>query len=300
MRKAPFLRRSALIILLAFGVFVLGAAFQKYRFFPYQFLKIAVSEVNRQIMNPKEALSRLYSRDVDKVAQGRAFDTALLPLEIKGVRISEHYPVAKGAGGITTVGNTVIVLDRLGNIYSCNSGGDLKKLPFPELPNNIADYLAQLDAVVDDNRLRAYNIKYLDFAKLLAVSHEYFDKQNKKSRIAVSVIGFDEKLLQPTGSWETIFLGDLEPEGPNENAGGVLAAQSPDRQNLPIGRGLWNRRSDGFAGREFQDGQDFGNQSEHPERESSEPRTSESSRLDNDDKRNLVFDRARARRWRRA
>ena len=236
MRKAPFLRRSTLVVLLAFGMFVLGAAFDRYRFFPYQLVRTAVSEVNRQFINSKEALSRQYSLDIDKVAQDRDIDTALLPLKIKGVRISEHYPAPKVGGGITAIGNTIIVLDRLGNIYSCDSGGDnLKKLPFPELPNNIADYLAQLDAVVDDKRFRAYNIKYLDFAKLLAVSHEYFDRQNNKSRIAVSVIGFDEKLLQPTGSWETIFVGDLEPEGPNENAGGILAAQSPDKIYLSVG-----------------------------------------------------------------
>ena len=222
--------------MLAFGVFVLGAAFQKYQFFPYQFLKIALSEVKQQLINSKEVLSQLYSRDIDKVAQGRDIDTALLPLKIKGVRISEHYPVPKGGGGITAVGNTVIVFDRLGNIYSSDTGGDnLKKLPFPELPNNIADYVAQLDAVVNDREFRAYSIIYLDFAKLLAVSHEYFDKQNHKSKIAVSVIGFDEKLLQPTGSWQTIFLGDLEPQGPNESGGGHLAAQGPDKIYLSVG-----------------------------------------------------------------
>ena len=217
-------------------MFALGAAFHKYQFFPYQFLKIAVSEVKRQVINPKQMLSRLYSRDIAKVAQDRDIDTALLPLKIKGVRISEHYPAPKVGGAITAIGNTVIVLDRLGNIYSSNSGGDnLKKLPFPELPNNITDYLAQLDAVVDDKEFRAYSIIYLDFAKLLAVSHEYFDKQNYKTRIAVSVIGFDEKLLQPTGSWETIFVGDLEPQGSNEQGGGHLAVQSPDKIYLSVG-----------------------------------------------------------------
>ena len=162
MRKAPFLRLSALVILLAFGMFALGAAFHKYRFFPYNLVKIAVSEVKRQVINPKQMLSRLYSRDIAKVVQDRDIDTALLPLKIKGVRISEHYPAPKVGGAITAIGNTVIVLDRLGNLYSSDSGGDnLKKLPFPELPNNITDYLAQLDAVVDDKEFRAYSIMYL-------------------------------------------------------------------------------------------------------------------------------------------
>ena len=54
-----------------------------------------------------------------------------------------------------------------------------KNLAFPELPNNIADYLAQPNGVVDDKKFRAYSVKYLDFAKLLAVSHEYFDNQSR-------------------------------------------------------------------------------------------------------------------------
>ena len=116
-----------------------------------------------------------------------------------------------------------------------SSGSILKKLPFPELPNNIANYLAQPDAVVDDKKFRAYSIKYLDFAKLLAVSHEYFDRQHNQSRLAVSVISIDEKSLQPIGPWKTIFLGELEPQGPNEQAGGHLAAQGPDKIYLTVG-----------------------------------------------------------------
>ena len=203
--KAPFLRPSIFIALLAFGIFVLGAAFHKYRFFPYKSIRSATLEVW-----PGLALSREYSRDVNKVAMERNIDTALLPLKVKGVRISEHYAVPKNGGAITAIGNTVIVLDRLGNIYSYNAGGDkVKKLALPNLPNNVADYL-QYDGI-NDKKFRAYSIKYLDLAKQLAVSHEYFDKRYNKSRLAVSVIGIDEQTLQPKGSWEIIFQGDLEP-----------------------------------------------------------------------------------------
>ena len=203
--KAPFLRPSIFIALLAFGIFVLGAAFHKYRFFPYELIRSAALEVW-----PGLALSREYSRDVNKVAMERNIDTALLPLKVKGVRISEHYAVPKNGGAITAIGNTVIVLDRLGNIYSYNAGGDnVKKLALPNLPNNVADYL-QYDGI-NDKKFRAYSIKYLDLAKQLAVSHEYFDKRYNKSRLAVSVIGIDEQTLQPKGSWEIIFQGDLEP-----------------------------------------------------------------------------------------
>jgi cytochrome c2 len=142
----------------------------------------------------------------------------------------------KVAGSITAIGNTAIVLDRLGNIYSSDASGDkLKKLSFPALPNNIAQYLAQPDNLVDEKRFRAYSIKYLIFADLLVVSHEYFDERYDKTRLAVSVISIDDKSLQPRGEWRTIFLGDLEPHGPNEEGGGILAPLAPDKILLTIG-----------------------------------------------------------------
>ena len=116
---------------------------------------------------------------------------------------SDNYPVPKIAGGITTIGDVVIVLDRLGNIYSYRpDAGYVQKLPFPALPNNINDYLLTPGAHVDTKTFRAYNIKYLAFAKLLAVSHEYFDKQHNGTRLAVSVIGFDVDSMQPIGGGE--------------------------------------------------------------------------------------------------
>ena len=111
-------------MLLAFGMFVLGMAFHKYRFFPYELLRNTINKVEHRYGHPNEGLLRQYTRDIDKVAQDRDLDSALLPLRIKGVRISEHYPVPKVGGGITAIGDTVIVLDRLGNLYSSDSGGD--------------------------------------------------------------------------------------------------------------------------------------------------------------------------------
>lgn len=91
------------------------------------------------------------------------------------------------------------------------------------------------ESLVNGKRFRAYDIKYLDFAKMLAVSHEYFDKQLGKSRLAVSVIPIDDAAIRPTGTWKTIFLGDPEPDGPNENGAGRLAAEAPDKIYLSVG-----------------------------------------------------------------
>jgi cytochrome c2 len=90
-------------------------------------------------------------------------------------------------------------------------------------------------ATVNNSVFRAHNIAYVEFAKTLAVSHEYFDKKTNTTRLAVSVIRIDEQSILPVGSWETIYLSDTETDGPNEEAGGALASQAPDKIYLAVG-----------------------------------------------------------------
>ena len=191
--------RHTVVLLLALLTFVLGVTMHKYRYFPYPQLsslaKITARSIRSVYVNPKEVLSRQYSYDIDRSTSDKDIDTALLPLKVKGIKLSDNYPVPKIAGGITAIGDVVIVLDRLGNIYSHRpDAGYVQKLPFPALPNNINDYLLTPGAHVDTKTFRAYNIKYLALTKLLAVSHEYFDKQHNGTRLAVSVIGFEREL----------------------------------------------------------------------------------------------------------
>jgi cytochrome c2 len=235
---ANFLRRGLALILVASIMFVAGFTMHKYwtsRHFPFRQLRNLASVIGTH-PNPMEVLSQQYSGDVEKIALDRNIDTGLLPLKIKGIRISDHFPVPKTAGALTTVGDVTIVVDRLGNMYSClPDGKSLHPLSFPALPNNVSDYLKLPDSLIDGKRFRAYGIKYLTFAKALAVSHEYFDRQLGKTRLAVSIIPIDEADIRPTGMWKTIFLGDPEPDGPNENGAGRLAAQAPDKIYLSVG-----------------------------------------------------------------
>jgi aldose sugar dehydrogenase len=234
-----FWRSGVTLLLVAFGMFAFGFAAHKYyltsHYFPFRQLRNLARTVGAHA-DPMQVLSQQYSRDAEKIALDRELDTGLLPLKIKGIRISDSLSVPRTAGAVTAVGDVAVVLDRLGNIYSCAPDeSQLDRLPFPELPNNIADYLKTPDALVDGKRFRAYDIKYLDFAKLLAVSHEYFDKRLGKSRLAISVISIDDVTIKPTGTWQTIFLGDPEPDGPNENGAGRLAAAAPDKIYLSVG-----------------------------------------------------------------
>ena len=126
------------------------------------------------------------------------------------------------------------LLDRLGNIYSYRVGSEqFEQHSFPKLPNQVEDYL-KTGASVDGKRFRAYDVEYLNLSKMLAVSHEYFDIQLQSTRLAVSIIPIDDA-GRPVGKWETVFLGDPEPNGPNENGAGRLAEEAVDKIHLSIG-----------------------------------------------------------------
>jgi glucose/arabinose dehydrogenase len=53
--------------------------------------------------------------------------------------------------------------------------------------------------------------------------------------MAVSILSIDEKELRSVRPWETIFLGDAEPVGPNESGGGRIAVGADDKLYLTIG-----------------------------------------------------------------
>jgi cytochrome c2 len=215
-------------------MFTLGALAQRAHFIPKEIRQFE-SRLKAWSVNPEVVLVEQYSRNRERLTLVQDIDTALLPLHVRRTRLSDVLPVPKVGGAITTMGNTVIVLDRLGNLYSAvPSPRQFRQLLFPPLPNNVADYLRMPDSSLDANTFRAYDITYLKSARLFAVSHEFFDKQLHKSRLAVSVIGVDEQTLKPTGEWKTIFLADPELDGPNVEAGGRIAFKD-GRLYLTIG-----------------------------------------------------------------
>jgi cytochrome c2 len=227
------LKTTGILILVACAAFDAGFTFHKFKYFPY----MQVRKLARTITlgpRPLEILSRQYSHDQEKIPSDRWIDTGLLPISVKAIRLGDHFPIPKTGGAITTVGDYILVLDRLGNIYSYRADGEqFEQHSFPKLPNHVEDYL-ETGALLDHRRFRAYDVEYLSLSKMLAVSHEYFDVQLKSTRLAVSVISIDDA-GRPVGKWETVFLGDPEPNGPNELSGGRLAEKAVDEIYLSVG-----------------------------------------------------------------
>jgi cytochrome c2 len=125
-------------------------------------------------------------------------------------------------------------MDRLGNFYLQPPGGDARKLELPPIPNNITKFLdAKLE--LSQGQMRASGVRYLSRAQMLVVSHEVFEPEANTERMVVSGIGFDGKTLTHTGSWRTVFKGELVPIGSSEDSGGSLAVDDKENLLLTIG-----------------------------------------------------------------
>ncbi len=158
----------------------------------------------------------------------------MLPVAITGVRVSDHDPVAKTAGAIAAVKDTVVIVDRLGNFFSCSKSGTLRKLKLPPLPNGLNDY-SSAGGTLDVKSFRTYSIKYLSAPKLLVVSYESYNASKPATQLTVSAIAIDETTLQPAGPWRSIFVTDAEPDIPNDASGGSLAVNGRDKIYLSVG-----------------------------------------------------------------
>jgi aldose sugar dehydrogenase len=215
--------------------FILGGSIEKYVFDLYGPLSRQVIALEVRLLPiSRKNLARNYVQDGDKLPLDRNLDTVLLPIRSAGERLSESLPFPKVAGAITTIGDTVIVLDRLGGLYACPRNGRPVRLPFPPLPNNVEDFTIR-NPNFNSKQFRAYSIVYLPQRKQIAVAHEYYQRDLDRERMAVSLIGIDAHSLQPVGAWTTIFRSEPNPVKSNDEGGGRLAATDDGELYLSIG-----------------------------------------------------------------
>jgi glucose/arabinose dehydrogenase/cytochrome c2 len=202
---------------------------------------LAHSRVHQRGWNSFEALH--YTQDHGDTHFRRNIETALVPLIIEEKRLSDHYPVPKEGGAIAVAGAAIIILDRLGNLYSYDlKSGAFGLLPVPKLPNKLEEYLVQRPgppvnlADAPNDELRARSIAFLSDRRELAVAYDKFDETLGKLRTVVSVISFDAATLRASGDWREIFSGDAFAylEGIT-GGGGILAYRGDGRLYLTLG-----------------------------------------------------------------
>ena len=183
--------------------------------------------------DPVEILAKQYRIDNEKFHLDRDQDTALLPFDLTSF---SPKGVVMGAGGITMVGDRLLIMGRLGNFFECTEDcAKISKVPLPPIPNNIAAYVSQPGAQLNEKIFRAHSVRFSAAMKMLAVSHEYYDSEAKLPRFAVSVISLDPATMEPGKSWETVFRSEPEVDGANDEAGGALLWGSDGKLFVTVG-----------------------------------------------------------------
>jgi cytochrome c2 len=177
-----------------------------------------------------------YTKDEHSLSLHKNVETNLLPLKIAGERLSESYAVPKMGGAIALVGKTIIVLDRLGGIYSYGlpNGPFVPLKTIPPLPNNLKDYLAHRPgppinlADATNDQFRARDIIYLPDRRMLAACYDKFDEASGKLRTVVSVIPFDSATFSASGSWREVFATEAFPYDLGITSGAGMLAYRPN------------------------------------------------------------------------
>lgn len=227
--------RLTLLGLLAFAA---GALFVKFKPFPYPqavaAAKAAKKSWARRSVDPAAVIAKSYSKDAGDPRSSRSLDTALLPLTVRGFKVSATQSFPKGAGSIAVVGDTVVLMDWLGNLYVYEEGQIVKR-EFPALPNNIEAFVRSLTGPVEN--LRVHDLEYVPACASLAVSYERFDTEKQQPQIAVSLIAIDPKTIRPTGSWKTVFASEpmTASRYAGQAGGGRLAVKDSAKLLLTVG-----------------------------------------------------------------
>jgi len=184
-----------------------------------------------------------YSRDHGGVNFRRYVETGLLPLVIDGKRLSDSYPVPKIGGAITSVGSSVIILDRLGGLYRYDLTTDsFARLQIPRLPNNLEAYVhhrpdSRFDLADANSKdeFRAYDVEFLSDRKELAVSYDEYNATLDKLNTVVSVIPINIATLDATGDWEKVFTSDPYEPTTSWSGGGRMAYRGDGKLYLTVG-----------------------------------------------------------------
>jgi cytochrome c2 len=193
--------------------------------------------LSKRPTRPEAAAADLVSKQyrVNESKTDRELDTALLPFRLRSVS-ADAPGAAMEAGGLTMVGERLLVMDRLGNFFQCaDTCLELTHVPLPPIPNNIREYVSDPNSTLNERIFRAHCIRYSSSMHMLAVSHDVFDSDLRSTRLAVSVIDLDPTTLQAGGSWITVFVTEPIPYGVNDQAGGALAWGNDGKLFLTVG-----------------------------------------------------------------
>lgn len=167
-----------------------------------------------------EIIETAYSNNISKASKSKKLETALLPLKMQTINIDQYVKFAEKGGDLANAKNIIILLDRLGNIFSYN--GDVVFKEKIKVPNNIENFI--IDYTGDNikftsDSLRSYSIDYDNINKKLYVSYTQYVKDNI-IKLKVSSLKYDFDNHTKISDWVDHFETENLFDAANASQGG--------------------------------------------------------------------------------
>lgn len=132
-----------------------------------------------------------------------ALETALLPIEVRSHSLPDAKGYPLGAGGLTVVNGRLLVLDRLGRIYSY-ADGKIKEATKP-VPNGVRDFIASsTNTSLTADTFRTHSIAFDPDGRRLFACYEKYVSPGK-NRFEIASIAFDPESLASNGDWRVEY-----------------------------------------------------------------------------------------------
>jgi len=229
-------RGKIVALAIAFLGFMYGALSERLHIFPSYQLRPLYAFLQKNLTKSEIALSSAVAPEFHKV---KSLESALLPLKADIFSLPMVADVNLAGGAICSVGNKVILLDRLGIPFSFDDEVKrLTSLQWPQLENNYADFLKS-DRAGARKGFRVHGVLCLPEANQtrVFVAHEFFDPIKKSTHLAVSVLRISSDLKPMDTKWSRIFISAPLPGSVYAaiGAGGRMVQASENTIYLTIG-----------------------------------------------------------------
>lgn len=231
---------------------IAGYVIGQYQIFPFSYIKLAEQSFKKayRVVAPVEQ-STHRQLSAESILLKLAGDGVLVPIELP----------QRGGGGLTSFGDSVVLLTREGTFFSARSADDLELLAIQAPDNGWRAYadLAELpqysDYVIEPQVIRYNDVEYFDAAdsRGLAISYTEFDDANVCYQTAVAVLELDDgvddirAVVAAQDDWEVVFRTNpclpLKTEYAaieGHMAGGRLAFAGPSTLYLASGDYAWD------------------------------------------------------------
>ncbi len=236
-------RRSAIVLapLVSFGWGVYSA---RTLAFPYpqisRYSKIAIRQISIMRMGKaayvENQLRNQYRPATEKASLAPSLlETAVLPIAVDPVSLNHAGNFPSGGGALTTVGDVVIVLDRLGRLYRVD-GDSVRALDLPEIPSGLHEYVTKsANPTLNVDLFRAHSLAYSAKHSTLYVSFQKYVSRGV-NRLTIASIPLSVGLKTLKKEWTTLFQSeDLDAIEHQANAGGGKLLVAGDSLIFSVG-----------------------------------------------------------------